>query len=87
MKPQIETASLVWLTVQQAANRAQCGEKLLYRAVRRREIRHVKLNGRGDLRFRPVWVDDWLESHSQPIGMTVTHGAQHSPQSLSLRST
>lgn len=61
-------ADPIWFTVQQAASRAQCGEKLIYRAVRRREIRCVKLNSRGDLRFRALWVDEWLESRSQPVG-------------------
>ena len=67
MTPEAQTTDPVWFTIGQAAQRAQCGDKLIYRAVRRGEIRHVKLNGRGDLRFRAAWVDEWLESRCQPI--------------------
>jgi excisionase family DNA binding protein len=52
----------VWLTAREAAQRARCGVKVVYRASRARRLRAVRLGGRRELRFRPSWVDSWLES-------------------------
>ena len=52
---------LVWLTVPQAAARAQCGRKSIYDAVKASRLRAARV-GRRALRFRPEWVDAWLEA-------------------------
>lgn len=59
----------VWLTVKQAAARAQVGQKTIYRAVRntRAPLRAATVGGRRDLRFLPSWVDQWLEATSTPV--------------------
>ena len=51
-----------WLTVKQGATRAQCGRRQLYEAVQRGDLRAVRVGGRGELRFRPAWIDEWLEA-------------------------
>jgi excisionase family DNA binding protein len=57
-----------WLTVKQAAARAQVGPKLIYRECRAgRLLRHARIGGRRDLRFKPEWIDEWLEASSTPV--------------------
>lgn len=57
----------VWLTMKEAAVRARCSAKVLYRAVGAGKLRHATINERGDLRFRPAWVDAWLEATAMPV--------------------
>lgn len=52
----------VWLTAREAAARARCGVKVVYRATKSRRLRAVRITGRRELRYRPSWVDAWLES-------------------------
>ena len=49
-----------WLTVREAAVRARCGVKLIYREVKAERLQAVRVGGRRDLRFRAEWIDDWL---------------------------
>ena len=46
------TAPPTWLTVHDAAIRARCGDKLIYREVAAGRLRGVKVGGRRSLRFR-----------------------------------
>ena len=62
-------ATPVWLTVRQAAARAQCGPKVIYRAVRARKLRAAAIGGRRELRFRAEWVDSWVEGCSTSVGI------------------
>jgi excisionase family DNA binding protein len=55
----------VWLTVAQAAARAQCGRKSIYDATKAGRLRAARIGGRA-LRFRPEWVDAWLEATVSP---------------------
>jgi len=57
----------VWLTVPEAAARAQCGDKIIYRAVTSGRLRAARIGGRRELRIRPEWVDAWLEASAQPL--------------------
>ena len=50
-----------WLNVDGAARRALCGPKLIYREVAARRLRAARVGGRRELRFRPEWIDQWLE--------------------------
>ena len=54
--------ALVWLTVKEAAARARCSPKMIYAAANGRKLEHTKVGGRL-LRFRPSWVDSWLQSN------------------------
>jgi excisionase family DNA binding protein len=49
-----------WLTVDEAAERARCGVKTVYREVRARRLRAARVGGRRELRLLPEWVDQWL---------------------------
>jgi excisionase family DNA binding protein len=51
-----------WLTAQEAADRARCGVKVIYRAVRAGKLKAAKLGGRHELRLRAAWVDAWLDA-------------------------
>ena len=52
-----------WLTVKEAAGRARCGIKLIYREVKAERLQAARVGGRRELRFRAEWVDDWLTAH------------------------
>ena len=56
------TVPPTWLTVHDAASRVRCGEKLIYREVVAGRLRAVRVGGRKSLRFRAVWIDEWLEA-------------------------
>ena len=56
----------VWLTVDEAAARARCGVKVIYRAVKIGTLKAAKIGGRGDLRFRAIWIDEFLERSMEP---------------------
>ncbi len=63
---QVSIASAVrpaptWLKIDDAANRAQCGEATIRREVRAGRLHAVKVGGRRSLRFRDEWIDEWLE--------------------------
>ena len=49
-----------WLTVEEAAQRARCGIKTIYREVRAGRLRAARVGGRRELRLLPAWVDEWL---------------------------
>lgn len=49
-----------WLTVNEAADRARCGPKLIYREVKAKRLRAAKVGGRRELRILPEWIDSWL---------------------------
>jgi excisionase family DNA binding protein len=49
-----------WLTVIEAADRARCGPKLIYREVRAKRLKAARVGGRRELRLLSEWVDAWL---------------------------
>lgn len=61
------TQDQTWLTLRHAAARAAVSEGTLKREVRRGRIRAARVGGRRSLRFRPSWVDMWLEATSTPV--------------------
>ena len=63
METQRESARTPWLRVKEAADRARCSTKLIYREVAAKRLRAARVGGRRELRFRPEWVDEWLEQH------------------------
>ncbi len=52
----------IWLTVTQAAARAQVGRRLIYAEVQAMRLKAARVGGKRQLRFRPSWVDSWLEA-------------------------
>ena len=55
-----EAVQTPWLTVKEAAARARCGSKLIYREVRAGRLRAARVGGRRELRFLDSWIDEWL---------------------------
>lgn len=53
-----------WLTVREAADRARCGVKLIYREVRAKRLRAARVGGRRELRLRAEWIDSWLDAYT-----------------------
>jgi excisionase family DNA binding protein len=54
------SSSSPWLTVNEAAERARCGPKLIYREVAAGRLKAARVGGRRELRILPGWVDQWL---------------------------
>jgi excisionase family DNA binding protein len=72
IEPSVKETTVVataspWLTVDEAAARAQCGKRMLYREVQAGRLRAVKVGGRRTRRFRAEWVDAWLEEHASRV--------------------
>ena len=53
-----------WLTVKQAADRARCGTKLIYREVKAGRLKAARIGGRRELRVLADWIDEWLIEQS-----------------------
>jgi excisionase family DNA binding protein len=69
-----------WLKVGEAADRARCGAKTIYRAVQSGQLRAARIGGRRELRFLGSWIDCWLvgEETEQP-GSDLAAGRQIGP--------
>jgi excisionase family DNA binding protein len=59
-----------WLTVEEAAWRARCGLKTIYREVSAGRLRAARIGGRRELRFLAEWIDEWLVASSTPVEIT-----------------
>jgi excisionase family DNA binding protein len=57
---------IVWLTVKQAAARAQVAPWTIYHEVRAGRLRAARIGGRRELRFRESYIDAWLEQSATP---------------------
>lgn len=57
-------ATSPWLTVAEAADRARCGVKTIYREVRARRLKAARMGGRRELRLLPEWIDAWLSDQT-----------------------
>ena len=60
----VDTSASPWLTVKQAAERARCGTKLIYREVKAGRLRAARIGGRRELRVLAEWIDEWLIEQS-----------------------
>lgn len=56
------TSPSPWLTVADAAKRAQCARSTIYSEVQAGRLRAAKVGGGRILRIRPEWVDEWLQA-------------------------
>lgn len=67
LSPDTSTSPTVqspWLTVAEAADRARCGPKLIYREVKAGRLKAAKVGGRRELRMLREWIDQWLIAHT-----------------------
>jgi excisionase family DNA binding protein len=55
-----------WLTVGEAAERARCGKKTIYKEIKAGRLRAATIGNRRDLRLLEEWVDTWLIASSAP---------------------
>lgn len=57
-----------WLTVEEAKSEVKVGAKLIYRAVKRGDLRAARLGGRsGAIRIHRAWITEWMERSAQPL--------------------
>jgi excisionase family DNA binding protein len=55
----------LWLTVDEAAERARCSDKSIYNAAKKGKLRAAKAFNR--YRFKAEWIDAWLEQSATPV--------------------
>ena len=60
------TRDATWLLPAEAADHCRVSITTLYRACRQRQLRHARIGGRRELRFRREWLDQWLLASTQP---------------------
>jgi excisionase family DNA binding protein len=56
-----------WLDVQGVCARANCGPKLVYRAIETGKLRAAHIDGRRAIRVHSDWVDAWLTAAAPAI--------------------
>ena len=54
-----------WLKVAEAAEYAGVSRDTIYTACERRSLRHTRVGGRRSIRFKPEWIDEWLERYAR----------------------
>jgi hypothetical protein len=59
-------ANSPWKTAAESAAIARCGVKLIYRAVKRGELKAARISARADLRIHTDWISTWLENAATP---------------------
>jgi hypothetical protein len=57
--------------------RSRVSRDTIYAACGRREIHHSRINGRRAIRFRPEWIDAWLERYRVEPKTTTMPVARH----------
>jgi hypothetical protein len=60
MKGEADQSSPHWKKVPELALRANCGNRMIYRAIRADQLRAVRIGGRGEYRATDEWLDEWL---------------------------
>jgi len=55
-----------WWTAEDAAAYAQVSVRTIYRDVAAGKLKAAKVGSRRCFRFRPAWVEQWLEHAAQP---------------------
>jgi excisionase family DNA binding protein len=60
-------AQPVWLTVEQAAARAQISLRTVYYEVNAGRLRAARVGGRRAIRIKPEWIDEYMERCATPV--------------------
>ncbi len=50
-----------WYTVVEAARYARCGRRMIYNEAKVGRLRAARIGKLRTLRFRPSWIDEWME--------------------------
>ena len=58
----IDEAVTPWMTVAQAATRAQCGRQAIYGAIAVGKLKAARLGKRREWRIHRGWLDTWIEA-------------------------
>jgi excisionase family DNA binding protein len=64
--PAVE-ASSPWLLASEAATYLRTSLKTIYREARAGRLRHARVGGRRELRFRKQWLDEFLDATATPL--------------------
>ena len=64
MKQSSTAAQEGWWSLRTAARHANLSVWSMYGAVASRELRHVRVGGRRQIRTTRRWVDQWLRQHA-----------------------
>jgi excisionase family DNA binding protein len=69
-EPELIPEATPWLTVPQAAARAQVGRKVIYTAIAKGKLKAARLGVRRELRIHREWLDAWIEAAVEIINPT-----------------
>jgi excisionase family DNA binding protein len=61
-KAEVPPNQSVWLSVKESAGRLKVSTDLIYDAIARRELQHVKL-GHSTIRIKDEWLEEYLIAH------------------------
>lgn len=53
-----------WLNAEKASQYVGLAPRSIFRACASGELRHVRINGKRELRTRAEWLDEWLQRHT-----------------------
>lgn len=56
-----------WLLATEAAAYLRVSAKTVYREARAGRLRHARVGGRRELRFRREWLNEFLEATATPV--------------------
>jgi hypothetical protein len=59
-----------WRTLKEGAVRANRSPRFLAREIRAGRVRAARVGGRREYFLRDEWIDEWLESLSEPVMVT-----------------
>ncbi len=62
----VETSSVTWMTIQDAATYLGVGVDIIYDACSGGGLRHARF-GHRTIRLRREWIDQWADSHAREL--------------------
>jgi excisionase family DNA binding protein len=62
--PESVQFSRQWLTAGEAAERVGFSIGTIYDACALKELKHIRLSGRRNIRIKPEWLDNWMTQHT-----------------------
>lgn len=59
-----------WRTTREAAKRSRVGQKQVYAAIKRGQLRAARIGGRRQIVIHVTWIDSWLKAMVGPVEVT-----------------